>query len=358
MADRMTPSPCRMPNQINEATQLPAAETFSRTEPLISVIICTYGRATALKCLLEALDLQTYQRFEVLVIDGNQKPSPAREAIEEYLGRRSAVREVSLVCSEKGLTRQRNVGLRAAKGDLICFLDDDVTFGEDFLLKTARVFERSDMQDVGGITCYDVLNYPSPVTLRWNLRSWLGVMPGLEPGRVDHLGRAVPLSFLGASTGYKEIGWLAGFCMIYRRSAVKGLCFDELLPTYGGEDRDFSMRVHQRHRLMMCGDLQVKHHCTVEGRDDSLARLRESSFGVGRRFGKYARSVRDYLTVIRTFLGDFIIDLTVCIRSPRAGNFAIVFVRLQSSLAGLWSGWTRKDCGEPSIVSLDESSAG
>src|SRR5208283_1922244 len=48
-------------------------------DSLISVIICTYGRATALLDLLKALQNQTYHQLEVLVVDGNDEPSPARE---------------------------------------------------------------------------------------------------------------------------------------------------------------------------------------------------------------------------------------------------------------------------------------
>ena len=303
----------------------------------ISAIICTYGRATPLKDLLAALAAQSYQNFEVLIIDGNEEPSPARQGIEEYLSRSAGVSNIAVIASEKGLTRQRNVGLRAAKGDLICFFDDDVTFDPAFFSDLVKIFEESHLQDVGGITPYDTLHYPIPVTLRWRLRSALGVMPGLDPGRVDRLGRAVPISFLKPWPGRKQVGWLPGFCMIYRRRAVEGLRFDELLPTYGGEDRDFSMRVGQHSRLLICGDLHVKHHYTVEGRDDSLNRLRESSFGAGRRFAKYKRGFRDYLTIAGTFAGDLAVDLVALLRAPSFTSLSTPFVRISACLEGLRS---------------------
>jgi len=305
---------------------------------LISVIICTYGRATALEQLLQCLERQTYQNFEVLLIDGNGESSPARGTADKFPNRPGSPMKLVLIDSERGLTRQRNVGLQAARGDLICFLDDDVTFEKDFLAGVASRFERFDFEDVGGITPYDVLHYPIPITQRWRLRSSLGVMPGLDPGRVDHLGRAVPLSFLKPLSEDKEVGWLPGFCMIYRRTAVAGLRFDELLPTYGGEDRDFSMRVGRNCRLMICGELHVKHNYTTEGRDDGLDRLRQSSFGVGRRFGKYAKGFRDYVTVAQTFLGDLAIDALAFVRQPGRANLSALFVRAQAFCAGLRSG--------------------
>jgi glycosyltransferase involved in cell wall biosynthesis len=312
-------------------------DTTAQPNAFISVIICTCGRAAALQNLLYALEMQSYQKFEVLVIDGNVEPSPAREAMEKYLKRSTAFRKLTLIKSEKGLTKQRNVGLQAAKGDIICFFDDDVTVEENFLLQAAALFGKPDMQDVGGITPYDTLHYPVPVTLRWRLRALFGVMPSLNPGETDYLGRAVPLSFLKPWSGSKEIGWLPGFCMIFRRASIEGLLFDELLPTYGGEDRDFSMRVGERHRLLICGDLHLQHHYAREGRDDGLNRLRECSFGAGRRFAKYGRGFRDYLTVARTFAGDFLIDLFAFARNPRPANFLAIFVRIDASIDGLRS---------------------
>lgn len=304
---------------------------------LISVIICTCGRASALQNLLEALELQTYKKFEILIIDGNEEPSPAREAVESYLKRSDLADKLAVIKSAKGLTRQRNVGLEAARGEIICFFDDDVTFDRDFFSKVVALFERADMQDVGGITPYDTLHYPFGMSLRWRLRAALGVMPSLNPGEVDRLGRAVPISFLKPWPGNKQVGWLPGFGMIYRRAAVDGLRFDELLPTYGGEDRDFSMLVGERSRLLICGDLHLQHHYSTEGRNDGLIRLRECSFGAGRRFAKARRGFRDDLSITQTFLGDFLVDLIAFARSPRAINFFTIFVRLQASFEGLRS---------------------
>ncbi len=303
----------------------------------ISVIVCTYGRAAALENLLNSLEVQCHRDFEVLVIDGDGERSPGRDTVKRFLQRPGTRLLVRVIRSERGLTRQRNVGLKAGKGDLVCFLDDDVTLEEDFLARVASLFERPDMQDVGGITGYDPLNYPTPLTLRWRLRRIFGVIPSLKPGDIDHLGRAVPLSFLEPWSGYKEVGWLSGFCMIYRRAAVGDLSFDELLPTYGGEDRDFSIQVGKRWRLLICGDLHVKHHYTSQGRSSDLQRILQSSFGVGRRFAKNARTNCDYITVVHTFLGDFVIDVMAFVNRPLRVNLLTVFVRMQGFFAGLRS---------------------
>ena len=54
----------------------------------ISVIICTYGRAASLRDLLESLDAQSYSDVEILIVDGNAEPSPAREIADAFIRNR------------------------------------------------------------------------------------------------------------------------------------------------------------------------------------------------------------------------------------------------------------------------------
>jgi glycosyltransferase involved in cell wall biosynthesis len=303
----------------------------------ISVIICTYGRAAVLRDLLDSLEAQTHQNFEILIIDGNEEPSPARSTVYAFQQRPGTSLAINLIGSERGLAHQRNVGLDCATGELICFLDDDVTLPDDFLFRVANIFEQHEMHDVSGITGYDEQNYSAPVTLRWRLRRALGVIPDLTPGGVDHLGRGIPLSFLQPFTGYKEVGLLPGFCMIFRKCSLGNLRFDELIPTYAGEDRDFSMQVGWRHRMLVCGDLRLRHHATPQGRDSDLKRNFQSAFGMGRRFAKYSRGGLDDLRMVGTFLGDLVIDLIFLLTHPTRANLLTTVTRIRGFFTGLRS---------------------
>jgi glycosyltransferase involved in cell wall biosynthesis len=304
--------------------------------PKISVIICTYGRALVLAQALQSLVGQSFRDFEVLLVDGNGPESGFKKLIQEFDSRL----ELRWLRTPRGLTRQRNAGLQAAVGEILCFLDDDVSFGPDFLARVCAVFESAEMAGVGGVTGYDVLNYPTCITLRWRLRRLLGVVPSLKPGDADHLGRAVPVSFLEPFSGCRKVGWLAGFCMIYRRAAVEGLEFDEGLPTYGGEDRDFSTRVGKNWQLMMDGDLHILHHYCDQGRASDLERMRQTGFGTGRRFAKSAQSIADYCHVFLTLMGDFVLDVIHFAGQPSSIRFALIFARLTGSLSGFrsWRG--------------------
>jgi glycosyltransferase involved in cell wall biosynthesis len=302
----------------------------------MSVIICTYARAEALEDLLHCLLGQTFKDFEVLVVDGSGHDDSVHAAVSSFRSKHAGSIDLTLIQSAKGLTRQRNVGLRHAKGALICFFDDDVTFDSEFLADAAKLLSRPELQDVGGLTGYDVLNYASPITMRWHMRLLLGVVPSLDPGSIDRLGRAVPLGFLRPFLGLKSVGHFSGFCMIYRRTAVSNLWFDERLPTYGGEDRDFSHQVGLRSRLLICGDLHLQHHRAPVSRDHDVHRSYQEGFGTGRMFAKQANR-SDYPLLLRVVVGEIIVSVMAFVRKPSRNRLFFIFARPFGVAAGFRS---------------------
>src|SRR5262249_25102688 len=163
-------------------------------------------------------------------IDGNPEPSPAYATVASFLRCHPANTILRWIPSKKGLTRQRNIGLEAATGSILCFLDDDVTLPSNFLEQVSHILAQPGFEEVGGITGSDLVNSSLPMTRRWRLRRAFGVIPDLPPGGVDRLGRGIPLSFLEPFSGFKDVSLLPGFCMIYRRSIIGDLRFDELIP--------------------------------------------------------------------------------------------------------------------------------
>ena len=301
---------------------------------LVSVIICTYRRPGYLEALLQHLNAQTYRDVEVLVIDGC--PEGAERSKLSALAAASDI-DVKVISSEKGLTRQRNVGLKAAKGDLICLLDDDVTFDPDFIQKMVDVFEHPEMQNLGGLSGYDVLNYPQQINRRWRLRRLFRTIPSLRPGDIDRLGSSVPVSFLEPFSGCKPVGFFYGFCMVFRVAAIRGMSFDEVLPTYGGEDRDFSFRVSKRWRLMICGDLHLRHFQAVQSRDSGVHRTYQTGFGAGRTFAKHKTRILDYLDLTWTMVCEFMIDFLAFFGHPSWDRFLRPFARAAGIVAGVRS---------------------
>ncbi|MEP7273158.1 MAG: glycosyltransferase [Acidobacteriota bacterium] len=93
-------------------------------EPLVSVVIPTHNRPATLVETLGHLEKQTLNRayYEIIVVDDGSSP-PVTVA--------PPVRLVRLEGEERSAAR--NAGAKAARGELLVFIDDDITVDRDFL---------------------------------------------------------------------------------------------------------------------------------------------------------------------------------------------------------------------------------
>lgn len=98
---------------------------MERDNPVISVIMPTYRRPTRVLDALASLRTQTGVLTEVIVIDDNGKDHPDQVASEA--GVRSQFPDAIYIANQVNLggAEARNVGVRAARGQYISFLDDD-----------------------------------------------------------------------------------------------------------------------------------------------------------------------------------------------------------------------------------------
>jgi glycosyltransferase involved in cell wall biosynthesis len=93
----------------------------------ITVIICTYNRCQDLAKALNSIsvsELPDSVQWEVLVVDNNsndQTRAIVEDLCRQYPGRFRYVFE-----PKQGLSNARNAGIRAARGEILAFTDDDV----------------------------------------------------------------------------------------------------------------------------------------------------------------------------------------------------------------------------------------
>ncbi len=93
--------------------------------PLISVIIPIYNRAHILTQTLDAIGKQSFQPFELLLVDNGS--SDQSEAIcEQFRQQQESTLNIRLLQEpKKGANAARNKGLLAAVGDYLLFFDSD-----------------------------------------------------------------------------------------------------------------------------------------------------------------------------------------------------------------------------------------
>lgn len=101
--------------------------------PFFSIIIPTYNRKKLLKNTLESVFEQTYQDFEVIVIDDG-----STDETHDWLATIDDARLKVIVQNNHGVAHARNRGIEAAQADWIAFLDSDDTWEPQKLERVAQ----------------------------------------------------------------------------------------------------------------------------------------------------------------------------------------------------------------------------
>ncbi|GAB4448201.1 MAG: hypothetical protein OHK0015_52760 [Chloroflexi bacterium OHK40] len=110
--------------------------------PFISVVICSHNGARTLNDSLRALARLHYPCYEVIVVDDGSSDATATIASSYN------VRLISV--PQGGLSQARNLGLFAAHGEIVAYLDDDAYPDPDWLRYLASAFLRSRHVGIGG----------------------------------------------------------------------------------------------------------------------------------------------------------------------------------------------------------------
>ena len=107
--------------------------------PFVSVVIACPGPSWMLDECLAALEAQTYGNFEVIVLPD--------EDIEGFTG---SGRVTVIPTGKVRPAEKRNVGIRAAKGTVTAFIDDDAYPDSRWLENAVKYFSESSIGGVGG----------------------------------------------------------------------------------------------------------------------------------------------------------------------------------------------------------------
>jgi len=100
----------------------------------ISVVILTYNSASYIKPCLSSLYMQSYQGFEVIVVDNGSKDETTSLVKETY--------PQAILIKNKdnlGASKGRNQGIEAACGEWILTLDCDIILRNDFMSEIIRI---------------------------------------------------------------------------------------------------------------------------------------------------------------------------------------------------------------------------
>ena len=236
----------------------------------LTVIICTRNREREIVAAVESLIRQKRLPDELIVVDSGEGDSLETTLRESIAGRFPFVYERS----SSGLPRQRNRGVALATGELLLFLDDDVILDEAYIGEITGFFERdTERRFHGAQGAITTKSLTAGGSYRWRggLRRLAGgfvrkvfLLPGVADGKFKRSG------FITIAGGDqpREIDFVAGGCMSFRREVFDEIAFDEHLTDYAWmEDLDISRQFKERgYRAYYWPHASLVHYVTPSSR--------------------------------------------------------------------------------------------
>ena len=227
------------------------------SQPFVSVLVPTYNRAHLLDNALTSLTTQDYPSYEVVVVSVGSTDDTA-SVVGRWVERSPLVSFHPI--AHGGLNTARNAALAAAKGELLCFVDDDVVAPPGWLSALVRGYQTYPEAGAFGGPIRLVLERDMPRTC----------------GR-EELGETV----LDAGTEVCEPEVLYGSNLAVTRDAVELVgTFDVTLPSSGDEEEWLRRLRAAGRKALYLPDAEVQHRRTAD--DLRLRNLLRKRYARGR----------------------------------------------------------------------------
>ncbi len=261
---------------VHDAGLASSAARGEQAQALVSIVIATCADAEAVVRCVEAIRSAASGPYETIVVENR----PERSSVKRVLEQRFAGERVRYVEEARpGLACARNAGLRAARGELVAFTDDDVVIDRSWLPAIRDAFAASPrVVCVCGLIAPLQLETPTQLLVE----RFAGYAKGFAP-RLYSLASPPPDQPLFPYTaGY----FGSGANMAFRTAALRELGgFDPFLgtgtPARGCEDLDICIRV-----LSAGDELAYEPRAIVWHRHPSAhAHLRRRAFDYGAALG-------------------------------------------------------------------------
>lgn len=278
LGDHFATYGCRPPSPAGPDGERPAClaarDRVLSDPPLVSVVIATRNRPELLRRCLASLGGIEYRHFEVVVVD-NASVVPADAVVAEAAAAGLNVR--SLREPVAGLARAHNRGLAGVRGEIVAFVDDDVTVDSQWLSEITAAF--LDVPDAGCVTGM-ILPAELETVAQNRLHHHWGMNKGFERRIFDFAGG----DDVGRLHPYTAGQLGSGANMAFRTGALLGLGgFDVATGAgtraRGGDDLSAFFQVLAAGHRLVYEPAAIVHHSYH--RDSRAARRVAYGYGVG-----------------------------------------------------------------------------
>ncbi|MGM9478144.1 glycosyltransferase family 2 protein [Pedobacter sp. GSP4] len=112
-------------------------------EPLVSIVTPCYNSASFISATLESVVSQEYKNWELIVVDDRSTDDTCK-IVEVYAEQHTGIHLISLK-ENGGVSNARNIGMAAARGKYIAFLDSDDIWFKDKLSRQISFMEEKGL---------------------------------------------------------------------------------------------------------------------------------------------------------------------------------------------------------------------
>ena len=188
---------------------------------MISIILPIYNAGKYLRPALESVRAQTLKDFECICINDGSIDNSSN-VVREFMACDKRFKLIEQ--KNSGVSVARNAGLDAARGEFICFLDQDDLYAPDYLehLHDMITTHDADLSRVQSVKVNDDFEL-APTTIP-------------QSANIKFYDKNPEKLFMSIS------GWMHIWVCMFRASAIKNIRFPVELPN-GGEDIVFMMCV-------------------------------------------------------------------------------------------------------------------
>jgi GT2 family glycosyltransferase len=245
---------------------------------MLSIIVAVHNQIGHNRLFLEGIRRYTAGSYELIIVD-NHSTDGSREYFEEN-GCRVIRNEVNLCYPES-----MNQGIRLARGEHLCFLNNDVYVGPNW---NQLLIEALDKHNLDVVSPLGLEQMPTNALTGWMYDRWAAIGQGRHPGRSEPQLRELVCRMYGDWERFcaeiyqafrsRLIEGIVGSCVLIKRSLLEKIGpWDERIQA---ADWDIYFRVRKReaevgdvHRVMIVGWSFIHHfiRATVKGKHEPFA---------------------------------------------------------------------------------------
>ena len=221
----------------------------------ISVIVCTKNRQEDLEAFIDSLNKQTEVPSEFIIVDASF--ISYKNIYENRLNLENCKFKYIHIPDSRGLTYQRNLGIKASSCDILCFFDDDTILDENYIKILKESFET---KEIIGFTGNIINEERKNKFLDFYNKLFLLTEFNNGDGRFKKsFFYNMPFS---SSSDEKFVEFTPGCCMAFLRDKlIEAGSFDEDLVGYSTmEDGDVSYRVSRLGKILYRNDAKIIHN--------------------------------------------------------------------------------------------------